>query len=873
MTDIAELDIRADSRDLVRAKDALDGLTASAVKTEQATAGISRGLDNAAQGANRARIALGQFVAAGDQSARAFNNNATAAAGFQRSVGSAAATVEQSIAAHVRAEAAAGRWSKAANEVANTSRLAAHQVQNLRAQFIDVGVSLQGGMNPFTVLVQQGPQIAQVFGPGTGVAGILRGVVTEAQRLVPLSLGIAGGVAGGVGVLAKAYLEFDANTKAVSVGITGLGRQSGIAAGEIEQIARASTLATDSATRYATAFASTGNATRETLATALNSTRDFATTFGTNFDEAAKIQQEFFTDGSAAYDKYAARLGTYNATTSRLLQDMQKQGRSSDVVRMALDEINPRLAKYNELASYGQRATNFLGDAWGNFWSNVNRGSAVVMNDPRLNVTPQQTAAAVLEGQLAKARSDQERASNVVIQQSRTNQLLSVNPVEREVKQNIERAGLGDGDKYKSVEERFAGVFGTASKPDLGSYRAEARERPNTLYPTGETLAQVAERAERSMIAKPEESKAQVRRVTEQANDISQARALNDVSEQSTRTQQAQAQALGKTAGEAERLTTRAGLLNRATADGIPLSEANRRRIDEVSAAIGRQQQAYVEAAASREVLFQRSQLTRTPQEQGVAAGVRQIYGDQVDQPGARALGEQLRLNASIRDTQMAWSSLAQMGSGLIDPLLDSTRSWSSAFVDLSRNIGRAALQAALFGQGPLAALFGAQGAGAGPGGVFGQLLGPIGASAKSGGGILGFLGLGGGASASSAFGASDYFKAASVAVPGAYGPGFATGGVIRGPGTGTSDSIVARLSDGEFIVNASATRRHRSLLEQINGTGLPGFSAGGLADRWALGLPGFATGGGVGAADRILSPTPEVGEELVCEVEVRIAA
>lgn len=97
MTDIAELDIRADSRDLERAKAALDGLAASAAKTEQATAGIRRGLDEASQGATRARNALGQFTAAGDQSARTFNNNATAAAGFQRSVGSAAASVEQSI--------------------------------------------------------------------------------------------------------------------------------------------------------------------------------------------------------------------------------------------------------------------------------------------------------------------------------------------------------------------------------------------------------------------------------------------------------------------------------------------------------------------------------------------------------------------------------------------------------------------------------------------------------------------------------------------------------------------------------------------------------------------------------------------------------
>ena len=47
-----------------------------------------------------------------------------------------------------------------------------------------------------------------------------------------------------------------------------------------------------------------------------------------------------------------------------------------------------------------------------------------------------------------------------------------------------------------------------------------------------------------------------------------------------------------------------------------------------------------------------------------------------------------------------------------------------------------------------------------------------------------------------------------------------ATGGYIRGPGTGTSDSIPARLSNGEYVINARATSLNRSLLEQINTSG-----------------------------------------------------
>lgn len=71
--------------------------------------------------------------------------------------------------------------------------------------------------------------------------------------------------------------------------------------------------------------------------------------------------------------------------------------------------------------------------------------------------------------------------------------------------------------------------------------------------------------------------------------------------------------------------------------------------------------------------------------------------------------------------------------------------------------------------------------------------------------------------------------------------PGFA-GGRIVGPGTGTSDSILAildgkgliRVSNGESIMTAEATRRHAPLLKAMNDNRLPGFS-GGLVDPSAI--------------------------------------
>lgn len=52
------------------------------------------------------------------------------------------------------------------------------------------------------------------------------------------------------------------------------------------------------------------------------------------------------------------------------------------------------------------------------------------------------------------------------------------------------------------------------------------------------------------------------------------------------------------------------------------------------------------------------------------------------------------------------------------------------------------------------------------------------------------------------------------------------------GTGTGTSDSINARLSNGEYVVNAAATARNRALLDYIN------FAARGYIAHMAGGGP-----------------------------------
>jgi hypothetical protein len=65
-----------------------------------------------------------------------------------------------------------------------------------------------------------------------------------------------------------------------------------------------------------------------------------------------------------------------------------------------------------------------------------------------------------------------------------------------------------------------------------------------------------------------------------------------------------------------------------------------------------------------------------------------------------------------------------------------------------------------------------------------------------------------------------------------------AGGGHVRGPGGPRTDSIPANLSNGEFVVNAKATKQNRGLLEAINKGKTLSMAKGGLVSLTAPTLP-----------------------------------
>lgn len=89
---------------------------------------------------------------------------------------------------------------------------------------------------------------------------------------------------------------------------------------------------------------------------------------------------------------------------------------------------------------------------------------------------------------------------------------------------------------------------------------------------------------------------------------------------------------------------------------------------------------------------------------------------------------------------------------------------------------------------------------------------------------------------------------------------GYATGGMINGPGGPTDDRIPAMLSDGEYVIRSSAARKlGRGKLDMINRGMLPGYATGGqvsMTKERENGIPRWVNLDFSGTADRIKADT-----------------
>ncbi|CAM5321548.1 hypothetical protein [Thauera mechernichensis] len=86
----------------------------------------------------------------------------------------------------------------------------------------------------------------------------------------------------------------------------------------------------------------------------------------------------------------------------------------------------------------------------------------------------------------------------------------------------------------------------------------------------------------------------------------------------------------------------------------------------------------------------------------------------------------------------------------------------------------------------------------------------------------------------------------------------FATGGLIRGRGTGTSDSILARISNGEYVIRAAAVQHYGAdFFDRINAM-LPKYATGGVVGNFTTPRLGPTAGAATAAGTPVVLNWPD---------------
>lgn len=239
-----------------------------------------------------------------------------------------------------------------------TMKLQRHEARVLSYQITDTWQSFMLGMPPMQILMQQGPQVIDVFGGIGNTLRHMRQFITPAR----LGLGLLATTAI-VGVTSwNAYLK---STKEVETAHAGLGRGLATSSAQLEMAARAGANAAGISIKAARTmevqFLRTGKIGAEHYDDLIGLSKDFAATLGLESDVAGAQLADMFSDPAKAAETLYQKYGLIDAATMRYVQTLAAQNRQSEAQGALLDKLPKQLAKAADALTGLQRVKQGVG--------------------------------------------------------------------------------------------------------------------------------------------------------------------------------------------------------------------------------------------------------------------------------------------------------------------------------------------------------------------------------------------------------------------------------------------------------------------------------------------------------------------------------
>ncbi|WP_412481325.1 phage tail tape measure protein [Pseudomonas asiatica] len=327
--DIAVLGIKVESGEAATAAQDLDKLAQAGDRAEKSTAGVSTQ-------AKASGVSIKSLAASGKEA-------------------------EQALDAYSRQAQAAGLSTKAYTAA----------LRGVPAQFTDIVVSLQGGMNPFTVLLQQGGQLKDMFGgigPATrALGGYVVGLIN------PFTLAAAAVATLGVGYY-KGSREADEFRKSLVLTGNAAGTNVGALADLSKQIS-VTVGTTGAAAEVLAQLAGSGKIAGDSLATVATAALEMKDATGRAVEETVAEFVEIGKDPVEAARKLNEQYNFLTAATYSQIVALKEQGDTVGATKLLTDTyadtISTRSKEITENLGYIERA-------WRGVWSMTkNAGDAV----------------------------------------------------------------------------------------------------------------------------------------------------------------------------------------------------------------------------------------------------------------------------------------------------------------------------------------------------------------------------------------------------------------------------------------------------------------------------------------------------------------
>jgi hypothetical protein len=262
------------------------------------------------------------------------------------------------------------------------SGLPSYQLTNLMYQGTDVVQSLALGMPAMQIILQQGPQVAQIFAANSEAMTAMLGALT------PVNIAL-GGVAAAALIGAKAWNDYLKSIKEVETAASGIGRATAGTPGQMEEAARAGAAAAGitvaSARSMEAQFLRTGRIGSEQFEDLIGLSKNFAATVGIDASSAGGALADMFSDPAKAAQILYQQYVLINAATARQATNLAAQNRQSEAQALLIDALPARLASAAEATTALGRAWNFVSTSAGNAMDSIGSTIDRALSGPSLD--------------------------------------------------------------------------------------------------------------------------------------------------------------------------------------------------------------------------------------------------------------------------------------------------------------------------------------------------------------------------------------------------------------------------------------------------------------------------------------------------------